>query len=141
LDSQERFEALASAVRPLGDEEIVITEIEGAIGHTWSTVISCDFCSYLAAMESKDVFWLLGLNTAIFGRSGKWAAITDQHFNMSLGYTIFGGESGIVDNWAKRLGGIAKLRDEFLKSFDLPPTWPQVTAEKKITLLSDVGWL
>jgi hypothetical protein len=99
--SEREFGILAGAARSIGDEEFVITSVELNPAHRWSFVISCDWNSYGAAINSKEAGVLLGLRQFVFGTSGRWGGIIDNSYlYVNSCHTILGGERDFIDGWA-----------------------------------------
>ena len=150
LHTPREFQQLCTAVRSVGDDEFAITNITEYLAsnntvfpyHQWACVISSDYESYVAAMESEESGMLMGGINAWLGSSGRWGAIIDRARADALNYTMLGGDAEFIQTFAASRGGVTQMREDFLKYLREPGFngWPQIPSETTAALLADLGW-
>jgi hypothetical protein len=141
LQSKTAFQTFCRAPRRVGDTEMVLTNLDWQTPHYWTCVVSCDFESYVAAMSSIELSWLMTPTTAMFGPSGNWGAILDQggaYLGVFTKYAVVGGEPQFMEELISSQGGMVMMRERFVR-FLFDAEFP-VSGELRTSLLSDVGW-
>jgi hypothetical protein len=134
IDLEQRdFDALASAVRQLGDDKLILSDVETLPPHQHARIVQCEHQAFGAARFGSCLAFV---DTVLFSPSGGWGAICNPE------YTLLAGDSPFVAEFLNKVGGREALRHRFLELVD---SWENVDRVFEHgfgqRLLLEVGWV
>lgn len=123
------YMSLSKATKSVGDEKVIITDIEPVPPHQMTVVIS---------WNRKTLEWvrchthLNHFDRALFGQSGRWGAI-----NTVDDYCCIGGDDKFMEDFVSMEGGLKAIKERFLRFLKEESGFDQIFQE---TLCASVGW-
>jgi hypothetical protein len=136
------FEKFCGASKQVGESELVVTSLNFEPRHRWSCLVSCDYQSYVDALFADEHEVLPAATKAMFGTTGKWAAIIDQGeaLHALARYAIVGGVPTFIDTLISSQGGTNRLREKFRTHLNCPYITPPIPSDAQSSLLADADW-
>lgn len=125
---QRDFEALVAGVRQVGDDQLVLSDVETLPPHQDARIVRCE----REAFDTARMGSFLGhVDTVMFGPSGRWGAICSPE------YTMLAGDGEFMTTFLRAAGGREALHLIFLEyvARDI-----DISREFGTKLLSEVGW-
>jgi hypothetical protein len=126
-----RFRALGSTAAPLGDRQLVLTNIDIEAPHQQSASISWNVHDFEWVLSQPQ---FMVSDVAIFSDSGAWGSLIVRSED---GYVCVGGTAEFMEAFISACGGTEKLKDKFHDYARRAWSWPE---EEKAKILRSVGW-
>jgi|CXWL01.1.fsa_nt_gi hypothetical protein len=104
------FSALSKAAQRLGDDQLILIDIESISPSPMAAMVSWDYCE-LKKLRFQDGTNFSLLDTHLFGCSGRWGAISACSLDDIL---VLGGDKDFMSVFIPSAGGIEALRSRFL---------------------------
>jgi hypothetical protein len=142
FQSQPVFEKFCWASKQVGESELVVTNLSFEPRHRWSCLTSCDYQSYVDGLFAEEHGVLAAATKAMFGTTGKWAAIIDQGeaLHALARYVIVSGVPTFIDTLISSQGGADCLREKFRRHLNCPYITPPIPSDVQSSLLADADW-
>jgi hypothetical protein len=115
----------------VGDEQCVVTDIEGTPPHEESVLINWEW-EDIRQLGGKTL--LTACDAALFGSSARWGALSMQSED---GYTCIGGDEVFMTAFIAAAGGEQQLKERFTEF--AKEEW-FLAEEQKRKILKAVGW-
>lgn len=125
-------DALLSAIKKVGDNELLATNVEAYPIHELSYVITIDDKT-IYHLRYDTQFSLI--NCAIFGKSAKWGGVCcDAH-----DFTVLAGVPEFVEEFSALAGGREYLQQDFYRYANDKTEW-HIKQPLKEKVMRSVGW-